>query len=108
MLKRIAAIGFIFVCTEIGWAILASTIFYRTYSSDSQLRGKVASLWGAPQEQCPPTATYVLGSWRQVPAVEKGNQVMRTLDDRRYFALNLQKSRVNSVLHADYRRKGLL
>jgi hypothetical protein len=60
--KRIAAIGFIFFCTAIAWAILASTIFYRTYSSDSQLRGKVASSWGAPQEQAPPTATYVEGS----------------------------------------------
>jgi inner membrane protein involved in colicin E2 resistance len=108
MLKRIAAIGFIFVCTAIGWAILASTIFYRTYSSDSQLRGKVASSWGAPQEQCPPTATYVVGSWRQVPAVENGKEVLRAVDDRHYFALTLQKSRVNAGLHADYRRKGLL
>jgi inner membrane protein involved in colicin E2 resistance len=108
MLKRIVAIGFIFVCTAIGWAILASTIFYRTYSSDSQLRGKVASSWGAPQEQSPPTATYVLGSWRQVAAVEKGKEVLRTVDDRRYLALNLSKSRVNASLDADYRRKGLL
>jgi inner membrane protein involved in colicin E2 resistance len=108
MVKRIAAIGFIFFCTAIGWAILAGTIFYRTYSSDSQLRGKVASTWGAPQEQCPPTATYVLGSWRQVPAVENGKEVLRTVDDRRYFALNLQKSRVNAALHADDRKKGLL
>jgi inner membrane protein involved in colicin E2 resistance len=108
MVKRIAAIGFIFFCTAIGWAILASTIFYRTYSSDSQLRGKVASTWGAPQEQCPPTATYVLGSWRQVPAVENGKEVLRTVDDRRYFALNLQKSRVHAALHADDRKKGLL
>jgi inner membrane protein involved in colicin E2 resistance len=108
MVKRIAAIGFIFFCTAIGWAILASTIFYRTYSSDSQLRGKVASTWGTPQEQCPPTATYVLGSWRQVPAVENGKEVLRTVDDRRYFALNLQKSRVHAALHADDRKKGLL
>jgi inner membrane protein involved in colicin E2 resistance len=108
MLKRIAAIGFIFICTAIGWAILASTIFYRTYSSDSQLRGKVASSWGAPQEQSPPTATYVVGSWRQVAAVEKGKEVLRTADDRRYIALNLLKSRVIASLDADYRRKGLL
>jgi hypothetical protein len=106
--KRIAAIGFIFFCTAIAWAILASTIFYRTYSSDTQLRGKVASSWGAPQEQCPPTATYVEGSWRQVPAVENGKEIMRTIDDRRYIPLALQKSRVNAALHADYRRKGLL
>jgi inner membrane protein involved in colicin E2 resistance len=108
MLKRIAAIGFIFVCTALGWAILASTIFYRTYSSDSQLRGKVASSWGAPHEQCPPTATYVVGSWRQVPEIANGKETVRTIDDRRYFALTLQKSRVNAALHADYRKKGLL
>ena len=106
--KRVAAIGFIFFCTAIAWAILASTIFYRTYSSDTQLRGKVASSWGAPQEQSPPTATYVEGSWRQVPAVENGKEIMRTIDDRRYIPLALQKSRVNAALHADYRRKGLL
>ena len=106
--KRIAAIGFIFFCTAIAWAILASTIFYRTYSSDTQLRGKVASSWGAPQEQCPPTATYVEGSWRQVPAVENGKEILRTIDDRRYIPLTLEKSRVHAGLHADYRRKGLL
>jgi inner membrane protein involved in colicin E2 resistance len=106
--KRIAAIGFIFVCTAIAWAILASTIFYRTYSSDSHLRGRVASSWGTPQEQAPPTATYVEGSWRQVPSVENGKEILRTIDDRRYFPLTLQKSRVNAALHADYRRKGLL
>ena len=106
--KRIAAIGFIFFCTAIAWAILASTIFYRTYSSDTQLRGKVASSWGAPQEQCPPTATYVEGSWRQVPAVKNGKEILRTIDDRRYIPLTLEKSRVNAALHADYRRKGLL
>jgi hypothetical protein len=106
--KRIAAVGFIFFCTAIAWAILASTIFYRTYSSDSQLRSRVASSWGAPQEQAPPTATYVEGSWRQVPSVENGKEILRTIDDRRYFPLTLQKSRANAALHADYRRKGLL
>jgi hypothetical protein len=108
--KRIAAIGFIFVCTAIAWAILASTIFYRTYSSDSDLRGKVASTWGAPQEQTPPTATYVEGSLRQVPVTKDkdGREILHTFDERRYIPLKLQKSRVGAVLHADYRRKGLL
>jgi hypothetical protein len=50
----------------------------------------------------------VEGSWRQVPAVENGKEILRTIDDRRYIPLALQKSRVNAALHADYRRKGLL
>jgi hypothetical protein len=32
MLKRIAAIAFIFICTAIAWGILGGTIFSRTYS----------------------------------------------------------------------------
>lgn len=108
MVKRIAAIGFIFVCTAIAWAILAGTIFYRTYSSDSELRGKVASSWGAPQEQSPPTASYVEGSVRDVSTKKNGEEVVRKVDDRRNVSLDLQKSRINATLHADYRRKGLL
>ncbi len=108
MLKRIAAIGFIFVCTAIAWAILASTIFYRTYSSDSDLRGKVASSWGTPQEQAPPTATYVEGALRQITVTKDGKEHLQTIDERRYIPLNVQKSRVNAALHADYRQKGLL
>jgi len=108
MFKRIAAIGFIFVCTAIAWAILGSTIFYRTYSSDSQLKGRVASSWGSPQDQAAPTAAFHEGSVRRVMAAEDGREVARTIDDRRYFHLPLEKSRVNAALHIDYRRKGLL
>jgi len=108
MWKRIAAIGFIFVCTAIAWAVLAGTIFYRTYSSDSDLRTKVASSWGAPQEQAPPTATYVEGALRQVAVTKDGKETSHTIDERRYIPLDVQKSRVNVALHADYRRKGLL
>jgi len=108
MFKRIAAIGFIFVCTAIAWAVLGSTIFYRTYHSDAELKGRVASIWGAPQEQAPPTANYHEGSVRKVTAIEDGREVTRTIDDRKYFQLPLEKSRVNAILHLDYRRKGLL
>ena len=108
MVKRIVAIGFIFVCTAIAWAILGSTIFYRTYSSDSNLKSRVASSWGAPQEQGPPTAAYHTGFLREVTAVENGKEVVRTVDDRKYYSLALQKSRVLAGLHLDYRRKGLL
>lgn len=108
MVKRIVAIGVIFFCTAVAWGILGSTIFYRTYSSDSQLRGRVASTWGASQEQSPPTATYFTGSFKNVNVVEDGHAVVRTVDDRKSNSLTLQKSRVNAALHLDYRRKGLL
>src|SRR5438309_2186665 len=58
MIKRIAAIAFIFVCTTVAWGILGTTIFQRTYSSDSSSAVQVASTWGAPQNQLPPTASF--------------------------------------------------
>jgi hypothetical protein len=57
MVKRIAALIFIFICTTIAWAILGGTIFSRTYSSDSKLQGRVASTWGTAQVQQPPAAS---------------------------------------------------
>ena len=108
MVKRIAAILFIFLCTTVAWAILGSTIFYRTYSSDSQLKGRVASNWGTPQQQAPPTATYVNKFSKQVTSVENGKEVTRSEERQRLLSLPLQKSRVDVGLHLDYRRKGLL
>jgi inner membrane protein involved in colicin E2 resistance len=108
VVKRIAAILFIFVCTTIAWTILGSTIFYRTYNSDSHLRGRVASNWGAPQEQTPPTATYVEKFSKRVTSVENGKEVTRTEESQKVRGFALQKSRVNVGLHLDYRRKGLL
>jgi inner membrane protein involved in colicin E2 resistance len=109
MVKRLVAIGFIVVCTSIAWAILGSTIFYRTYSSDAQeLKTRVASSWGTPQEQTPPTAGYEIVSHRQVPGTKDGVPVVRDVIDRTWSSLPIQKSRVNAALWLDYRRKGLL
>src|SRR3981081_3768731 len=58
MIKRIAAIAFIFLCTAFAWGVLGTTIFQRTYSSDSSSEVRVASTWGAPQNQLPPVAAY--------------------------------------------------
>jgi inner membrane protein involved in colicin E2 resistance len=108
VVKRIAAILFIFVCTTIAWAILGSTIFYRTYSSTSELRGRVSSNWGSPQEQTPPTASYREKFSKQVASVENGKEVRRIEESQRLRLLPLEQSRVNVTLHLDYRRKGLL
>ncbi|MGC4048586.1 MAG: hypothetical protein QM757_03530 [Paludibaculum sp.] len=56
MFKRLAAIGFIFVCTSVAWAILSATIYSRTTASSSQLRGRVESVWGSELTQHPPAA----------------------------------------------------
>ena len=67
MVKRIAAIGFIFVCTAIAWAVLGSSIFVRTNEAQSGLSGRVASTWGAPQAQAPPAITR---EWQEVKTIE--------------------------------------
>jgi inner membrane protein involved in colicin E2 resistance len=109
MVKRIVAIGFIVVCTSIAWAILGSTIFYRTYSPDAQqLRARVASSWGTSQEQAPPTAGYEVVSHKQVPGTKDGAPIVREVEERKSNLLPIEKSRVNVALWLDYRRKGLL
>ncbi len=109
MVKRILAIGLILICTSIAWAILGSTIFYRTYSSDAQhLRASVASSWGTPQEQTPPAASYQVVSHKQVPATQDGLPVVRVVEEKSCISLPIEKSRVNAALWLDYRRKGLL
>ena len=109
MVKRIVAIGFIWLCTAIAWAILGSTIFYRTYSSDTQqLKARVASSWGTSQEQTPPTAGYEIVSHRQVPGTKDGVPVVHDVEEKTWCSLPIEKSRVNSALWLDYRRKGLL
>src|SRR2546425_4899697 len=106
MFKRIAAITFIFGCTAVAWAILGSTIFYRTYNAESGLSGRVASTWGAPQEQAPPTITR---EWQEVKTVEveeKGKKATRVESYRHSEPVKIDGSRVAATLHIDYRQKG--
>lgn len=108
MTKRIAALSFIFACTTIAWFILGGTIYSRTDSLDSKLRGRVASTWGAPQEQQPPTATWQYTSSRIVEATERGKTVSRVVEDAHAGALPLDATRADVTLHLNYRQKGLL
>ena len=85
MIKRIAAIAFIFICTSVAWGILGATIFARTQASRTSLKGQVVSTWGAPHEQGPPAAA---------------GEDCKTLP--------LESSRVNVELDLEYRQKGLL
>jgi inner membrane protein involved in colicin E2 resistance len=108
MLKRIAAIGFILVCSAIAWAILGSTIFYRTYSTDELLKGRVSSSWGTAQEQTPPSVGYHIVSHKQVTSTENGITAVRTVDEKLCVPLPLEQTRASAALRLDYRKKGLL
>ncbi len=108
MAKRIAAILFIFLCSTIAWVILGSTIFYRTYQAGSTLSGRVASTWGAPHEQRPPTIAYEREETRTIEVEEKGQKIRRTEKYMVEMPVGLESSRITADFHIDYRQKGLL
>ena len=108
MIKRISAIVFIFLCASVAWGILGSTIFFRTEHAGSSLSGRVASTWGAPQQQAPPAIAYVSQELRGVTTEENGKKVIREEKRECFHPVPLESSRVLAALRIDYRQKGLL
>jgi len=108
VIRQIAGLVFIFVCTTIAWMILGTTIFSRTYSSNQQLEGRVASTWGTPQEQSPPSATYKKVDVSTVTEQQAGKIITRNDKVERYIPLPLDASNLRVKLQLDYRQKGLL
>jgi inner membrane protein involved in colicin E2 resistance len=106
--RNLAAIFFIFVCASAAWMILGGTIFVRTRTADSDLRGKVASTWGDPQTQIAPGATYTLCETVESRSVENGREFVRYHQKRTDHPLALEQSRVIAGLSLEHRRKGLL
>ncbi len=108
MTKRIVAIIFIFVCTAVAWAILGSTIFYRTFDTGSRLEGQVASIWGAPQSQMPASASYQRVELLTTETTENGKKKVVTTKTHVPTLLPLDSSRVDVGLALEHRQKGLL
>ncbi len=108
MLRQILALAFIFICTTIAWAILGATIFSRTYSSNDQLQGHVASTWGTEQQQSPPTATYTVTDAVTSSNVENGKVVLHSRNVPRQVLLPLAASRIHVKFKLTPRQKGLL
>ncbi|HEX8984919.1 MAG TPA: inner membrane CreD family protein [Bryobacteraceae bacterium] len=90
MFKRLAAIGFIYICTAVAWCILGTTIFARTYNAGPGLRQKVSSAWGNPHMQLAPTANFVRAEQQPL------------------HPLPLESSRVRVGFDLEPRQKGLL
>jgi hypothetical protein len=108
MFRQIAAIVIIFFCAAVAWSILGTTIFHRTYSFDESLKDRVASIWGAPHVQRPPTASTTKEKSRKVESIENGKTVVRTEKDYIVKALDLEGSKIAVALDLDHRQKGLL
>src|SRR5262249_27577773 len=108
MVFRILAIAFIFCCASVAWFILGATIQSRTYNSDDKLRSGVAAIWGAPQEQTPPTASYEVLDHEREQLESNGRKTTRIVDRRRAVGLPIDASRINVNLALEHRQKGLL
>jgi len=109
LLRPIAALVFIFICTTIAWMILGATIFSRTYSSSQELEGHVASTWGSAQDQCPPTASYKKTELVSYTTYEKGGKTgVHEEKQERNIPLPLAATQVEVNLNLDHRQKGLL
>jgi inner membrane protein CreD len=105
VIKRIAALSFIFVCTSIAWIILGTTIFARSDSPvSSELKSRVASSWGTPQQQSPPAASY---NHQVVTKVETdhGSKEVETTEN---VPLPVDASKIDVALNLKHRQKGLL
>ena len=108
MIKRIAAITFIFLCAAVAWAILGATIFQRTYDSGSSSGSRVESTWGAPQAQAPPTASFAETVPKKEEKTENGKKTETITQELVTTALPLESSHINVDLNLEHRQKGLL
>jgi inner membrane protein involved in colicin E2 resistance len=108
MLKRIAAITFIFFCTAVGWAILGATIYYRSSVPAEALRNSVSNTWGVAQEQKPPSASYTVRTEHVEKTTENGKVVERLMQQDTQVMLPLERSDIDVGLQLEYRQKGLL
>lgn len=108
MIKRIAAITFIFLCATVAWAILGATIFDRTYDSGSFSDSRVQSTWGAPQSQSPPQASFDQQVAKKETKTENGKTVETVTQETVTTQLPLESSHIDVDLNLEHRQKGLL
>src|SRR5271157_1482403 len=105
MIKRIAALAAVFLCTSAAWVVLGVTIFARTESPQSdQLRSRVASSWGTAQTQAPPAASYVR-VWEEKVEEDKKTKIVKRSE---VVPLALEGSKVEVSFDLEPRQKGLL
>ncbi|HEV7683585.1 MAG TPA: inner membrane CreD family protein [Pyrinomonadaceae bacterium] len=108
MTKRIIAIAFIFICASVAWAILGGTIFARTYDSTAASTDRVASTWGAPQNQLLPNASYIQLVPKKEESTENGKKITTTTDEAVTTFLPLDSSAIDVAIDLEHRQKGLL
>jgi hypothetical protein len=108
MIKKLAAIFFIYICIVVAWFILGSTILYRTNTQDYKIKGSVGKLWGTLQVQKAPSVYYETKQKVESERTESGKIItdIQTVTVKNY--ISLQSSKVDVSLFLQHRKKGLL
>jgi hypothetical protein len=113
-MRRLLAIGFVWLGCSLAWAILGSTLGVRSGLASGGLLPEVHALWGPPLEQAPPAATGT-ETHREVQTETKWDEkakryfeVSHEVDVTTERDLPLTSSRVTARLALQHRRKGLL
>lgn len=88
--RSLFAVGFIFICTAVGWFILAGAMTHRSMDRSGTLAHEVQNTWGPELRQQHPIA------WYESPANATGRS-----------AVSPSMSRVDVGLEYEARRKGL-
>ena len=111
-MKRLLAIGVIWLGCAIAWAVLGSTIVYRSGEADGSTTGQVYALWGGPNVQAPPSGALTETHVERVETdsivdghthvLVENKPVTTTVD------VEPDSSKIRASLGLEQRRKGLM
>lgn len=108
MIKHIAAIGFIFMCTTVAWMILGTVTLTRTDTQNDLLKAKVGSLWGNEQYQEAPTVYFTTYENQARQFIdENGVEKVRHEVVPVFNYQSINSSDINVALKLEHRKKGL-
>ncbi len=108
MVKRILALVLIYVFAVLGWVILGSVTYSRTYSQDNKLKESVGGLWGTRQVQTAPSVSYQIVTVKKITRTEDKKNIVETKEITTVYPVNLDSSAIKAGFNLDYRKKGLL
>lgn len=108
MVKRIAGIVFVFLCTAVAWLILGGTVSFRTETQDQKLRAAVGRIWGEPLRQQAPEFWYETQTTEKVTTTTAGSLTTEERTVTHRHGVPLDGSAVRADLAYEPRRKGLL
>lgn len=112
-LKRLFAIGVIWLGCAAAWLVLGSTVLLRTDESSGEMQREVHGLWGPPGVQAPPSATFSERQVTEEVVVEQagtGEPTKKTIQRETVVQtpLALEASNIDVSLALEQRRKGLM